>query len=364
MKHVVNLAIAFCLLAQATNSMGALPRWTMQVRVGGQLVEGMPLGVTDDRLWLLGRDGRLIDFNAAEARDYKQTATSFRPNSLLEMRSQLERDLGTQLEIVSTNHYVVAHPRTGRADWADRFETLYRSFVHFFRVRGLKVRDPEFPLVAVVLPSQRDFLRFAAADGQRVGPGVLGYYSPISNRILLYDIGGRNGSAADWGETAATIIHEATHQTAFNTGVHDRFAQPPRWLAEGLGMMYEARGVYDSTTYTTLKDRINAGRLTQFRSYQSGNRPPHAFAELVSADDTFFKNPDMAYAESWAFSFFLMETQPRRYGEYLQKTSLRPGGEPYTRARRMADFVAIFGQSIPMLEADFLRFIATLPSSR
>jgi len=32
---------------------------------------------------------------------------------------------------------------------------------------------------------------------------------------------------------AAVLIHEATHQTAFNTGVHSRYTPPPRWLAEG-----------------------------------------------------------------------------------------------------------------------------------
>ena len=39
-----------------------------------------------------------------------------------------------------------------------------------------------------------------------------------------------------------TIIHEATHQTAYNVGVHARFADQPRWLVEGLAMMFEAEG--------------------------------------------------------------------------------------------------------------------------
>ncbi|MFN9752880.1 MAG: DUF1570 domain-containing protein [Planctomycetota bacterium] len=29
------------------------------------------------------------------------------------------------------------------------------------------------------------------------------------------------------------MVHEATHQIAFNTGIHSRFAPMPRWFTEG-----------------------------------------------------------------------------------------------------------------------------------
>ena len=65
-----------------------------------------------------------------------------------------------------------------------------------------------------------------------------------------------------------------------------------------------------------------------------------------------------AYAEAWALSFYLTETQPRQYGQYLKRTGSRPPFRQYTAAERTADFTALFGDNWRMLEAQFLRFMA------
>ena len=59
-----------------------------------------------------------------------------------------------------------------------------------------------------------------------VPAGVVGVYGLISSRIILYDMQGKKDSRS-WQENASAIIHEATHQTAFNTGVHSRYTPPP-----------------------------------------------------------------------------------------------------------------------------------------
>ena len=86
--------------------------------------------------------------------------------------------------------------------------------------------------MAVVYPRQADFWQQAAREGMKQTPGVLGYYSPITNRILMFDAAAPGGGGFDWTTNAETIIHEAAHQSAFNTGVHVRFNDPPRWLVE------------------------------------------------------------------------------------------------------------------------------------
>jgi hypothetical protein len=68
-----------------------------------------------------------------------------------------------------------------------------------------------------------------------------------------------------------------------------------------------------------------------------------------------------AYAESWAFSFFLVETEPQKYLECLKRTASRPPFQEYTAGERTADFTAIFGSDWRMLEARFLRFMAEVP---
>ena len=46
--------------------------------------------------------------------------------------------------------------------------------------------------------------------------------------------------------------------------------------------------------------------------------------------------------------------------EALAKTAKLPNFQDYPMARRLADFTSIFGEDFRMLEAHFLRFMATL----
>ncbi len=333
------------------------PRFMMRAKVQGQRLEGRPLTVDDGNVQFLSRDGQLHTFRASAAKDYEQIGPNFKSYSASELRALLEAEFGPKFDVTGTGHYLVVHPAGERDQWAQRFEELYRSFQHYFNVRGVRLENPEFPLVAVVLPTQEDFIRQAAREGANVGTSVLGYYSPLTNRIMLYDITRGRPNSKDWRYNAETIIHEATHQTAFNTGVHSRFGGSPKWVVEGLGTLFEAPGVSDSRRSAQQADRINRGRLEQFQKYASGRRKPGSAAELIASDRMFQADVDAAYAESWALTFFLVETEPRKYAQYLQKTAKREPFTEYTRAERLADFTSVFGGDLKMLEARFLRFM-------
>jgi hypothetical protein len=174
--------------------------------------------------------------------------------------------------------------------------------------------------------------------------------------VFLFDITA-NKSGVDWSENAETIIHEATHQTSYNVGVHRRFAIQPRWLVEGLATMFEAPGVWSARYDHTQADRVNRGRLDGFREYMAKRRQAGSFATLLASDDAFRVNPDGAYAEAWALSFYLCETQPRQYAEYLARTAERAPFADYPAQERMADFQSAFGSDMKMFEAKFLRYM-------
>lgn len=336
--------------------------WTVGLDLNGRRLEGMPVAYTQQEVLLLGRDGYLWDFSPDQAKNFGKVSDGFRPLSQGELRAQLLREFGRGFEVSGTGHYLVVHPAGQRDRWAQRFEDLYRSFVHYFSVRGFRPQQPLFPLVAVVFPSQADFQRYALkTDNVRVASGVLGYYSPTTNRVLLFDSTGGQSGAADeqWFNNADTIIHEATHQTAFNTGIHTRFAPQPRWLAEGLATMFEAPGVWNSTIHRNLEDRINRGRLESFRRYLE-RRPADALPLMISGDRAFQRDPQGAYADAWALNFFLSETRPRKYCDYLAKVAARPPQQAYTGSQRLADFTDTFGTNLPMLDAHLLRMIGEL----
>ncbi len=332
------------------------PDWMVQLKLNGQTIEGRPLAWNDKVVYLLGRDGRLYQFPPSEAKDFHRTSDQFRPYSPSEIRASLLRELGPDHEVTGTEHYLVAHPRGQRNQWAQRFEDLYRSFVHYFSVRGFKLQKLPFPLIGIVCRNQQEFQRLSAQQGLPVGNGVLGWYSRDSNRIYLYDVGAGAATKRDWQENAATLIHEATHQMAFNTGIHNRYAPPPVWVAEGIATLFEAPGVYDSYYHTAQNDRINQGRLRQFRQLMPHHRP-ELIRDLVASDRLFAVSPAIAYAEAWALTFFLVETDPRRYAQYLARTAAHAPFQEVTPSERLADFTSVFGDDWQMLEARFLRFM-------
>jgi hypothetical protein len=271
----------------------------------------------------------------------------------------LLRSLDNGYEVTGTSHYLVAHPGGERDRWAQRFEDLYRSFVHYISVRGFRPAEPSQPLLAVVCKDRADFQRYAAGQQTIVPANVLGVYELISNRIVLYDFQAADNSV-NWQENASTIIHEATHQTAFNTGVHSRYAPPPLWVAEGLATMFEARGVYDSRHFTGRGDRVNRRRLRAFAALVRPKHRPTTLEAMIASDRLFRTEPAAAYAEAWALSFYLSETRPREYARYLALTAENPPFTKCTAEQRTADFESVFGSDWRMLDARFLRFMATV----
>lgn len=334
--------------------------WMLKLTLRGQSIEGMTVNWSEESVHLLGRDGRLWEFTPGEASNYRKTSNRFQSYSTSELRALLLRELGQGFEVSGTSHYLVAHPQGERDQWAQRFEDLYRSFVHYFLVRGVKLSEPSVPLLGIVCRDQAEFRRYLAKDGLPAVNGVLGYYSLQSNRIVLFDVGAGAATAADWRQNAEVIIHEATHQTAFNTGIHSRYTSSPVWVVEGLATMFEAPGVYDSRRFTQRSDRINRGRFEEFRRVVVPRHRPELLTDLIATDQFFRASPSAAYAESWALTFYLVETQPRKYADYLARSTRRPPFQSYTAVERTADFTGVFGADWRMLEAQFLRFMAGL----
>jgi len=361
MVIVAVLLATLVVLAWVAPVEGSSPvKWMLELTVGGRKVEGVPLAWNTQLVHLLGRDGRLWEFDPHSATDYRRTSSRFQSFSPSELRAALLRELGKGFEVRGTGHYMVAHPRGQRDRWPQWFEDLYRSFVRYFSVRGFQLTEPPFPLIGIVCKDRGDFYRYATSQGVPAAGGTLGYYELESNRIILYDVTGHEADSADWEQNAATIIHEATHQTAFNTGIHSRYTPPPVWVVEGLATMFEAPGVYNSRFNTRRSDRINRRQFEQFRKFAAPKHRPEMTAGLIASDRLFRAVPAAAYAEAWALTFYLMETQPHKYADYLARTARRPPFKPYTARQRTADFTAVFGDDWRMLEARLLRFMAGL----
>jgi hypothetical protein len=329
-------------------------RYQQDELIGTAVLAG-PQGVR-----LLGRDGQIWDLDPDLVTDYTQIETRFQPASQAEVRGQLLREFGRGFEVSGTGHYLVVHPAGQRQQWAQRFEQLYRSFHQYFTSRGIPTSQAKFPLVAVVMPDFASYREAAAKEGVRASPGLVGFYSPQSNRVMMYDMTSINPSLEFSDESMATLIHEATHQTAFNAGIHTRMAPQPKWLVEGLATMFEAPGVWNSRENPRLADRVVTQRLKEFEQYVKAGRTPNSLAQFISTDEAYHRRPGSAYGEGWALCFYLVETRPREFARYLQQVASRSPEDPYPAQDRLAHFQAAFGENPNMLESHFLRYIGQL----
>jgi hypothetical protein len=326
----------------------------LEVKVGTERLEGRIAAHNDDVCWMLTRDGRLASFRSDDVTDFHEIATRFRPYSSLDIRDQLQTEFGRGFEVKTTPHYVVVAGRGTGDRYAQLFERIYRQFHTYFTARGFRMAEPEFPMIAVVLPNQQAFIDYCVAEGARPQPGLVGYYLPSSNRVALYDRAAAGQSTAD--DVDDTVIHEGTHQVAFNTGVHSRIGPSPLWLVEGLATLFEADGIRHRDAVSEIGDRVNPERLGGFREYRQRRRPANSLESFVREDGTFKKSPLDAYSQAWALTFYLVETRPAEFARYLKSVSARSPLEKYDGAARVKDFREAFGRDLDIIETGMLRF--------
>src|SRR5262249_29631683 len=172
--------------AAGTLRAGSLP--LIEVEVDQEKLQGRVDAHGDNFFWLMGQDGRLHGVMNDKVKKYRQVAPQFSVWSASVLRDQLRREFGKSYDVVGTRHYTVCAigEKKARA-YAETLEELYRSFYMYFSVRGFKMNEPEFPLVAVVFPDYGTFARYAQADTVSVSQNLRGYYLNTSNRIALYE---------------------------------------------------------------------------------------------------------------------------------------------------------------------------------
>lgn len=343
--------IAAALIA---STVAGAENWTMQIRVDGQAYEGRLVGRDSERLMFQERDGALKTFDLDRVSDWKKTSSSFAAKTYRELKGDLQAEFGRGFVVTGASQYVVVHPPGGEV-WAERLDDIYRSFFRFFELRGLRLSSPEFPLIAVVFPDKPAFDVYAREQGFKLSPQVYGFYAPATNRVYLFDRPTPGATRGSWELGRQIVYHEASHQLAYNAGLHSRTGQMPQWLVEGLGTYFETKSVWSrepSTTQTRLHPEQAAAYL-EFAAKQKGAY----LRDFVENDGLFQKDPLDAYALSWALTYYLTEQSGPAYLRYMQKIAALPPGTEYGARQRLADFEANFGGNWQLLEANVARLV-------
>jgi hypothetical protein len=134
----------------------------------------------------------------------------------------------------------------------------------------------------------------------------------------------------------------------------------PRWVSEGLAMLFEEDSRRDDSGTRDPSERVHRARYVWYMNYRQARRPKYALEDFLRSDGSFEQAGLDAYSEAWALSFYLIETRRADYSRYLQLVARRDPLVPYSAEERLADFRECFGQDMAHFEGQYLLFIDRL----
>ena len=332
----------------------------------------------DGSMLLLAPDGRLLSIQGEDIKSSVAVTEAMVPASSEEIFEAIKAQLPQGFQVHKTKHYLLVYNTSDAyVQWVGHlFERLYRGFNNYWRTRGIDLEEPRFPLVAVVFSDKASYLAYGERDIGSSASAMIGYYNMNTNRMAMYDLTGVDVAISDRSRissqavvnqilsrpqaerTVATIVHEAVHQLAFNTGLQTRLADNPLWLCEGMAMFFEAPDLRSAQGW-----KIGNVNYHNFRLFAQriSNRPTDSLTTLITDDSLFqdAKTAAQAYPESWALTYFLMNTHAKEFSDYVAELSLlEPLGETDPR-KRLDVFKKHFGE-LDALDKAFLLYMRRL----
>jgi hypothetical protein len=90
---------------------------------------------------------------------------------------------------------------------------------------------------------------------------------------------------------------------------------------------------------------------------------PISLEEMLTDEDIFRSDQENvldAYAQAWAFNYFLLNRYPKEYVNYLKFMSKKPLLIYDDSETRLRDFKTYLGEDLDQLQREFVRYIENL----
>ena len=343
-----------------------------QTLTGKVIVEGQDKGLLfradDGKIWFLQPD-------EIQARTLDDEPFKALEGDALE--AFLAKSLPDGFKVHRSEHYFVCYDTSeAYARWiSGLYERLYDGYFEFWKKKDLELEEPDGPMIVMVFKDRENYQRYMNAElGQTAE--MVAFYNLKSNRVALYDLtrtqefggGGQSRfreinrvlASERAGPMVATVVHEATHQLIFNTGLQTRFAESPLWLNEGLAIYFETPDLSSKRGWRGI-GKLNRLRLIQFRQALQ-RRTAIPLARMIGEDAPFRDSATAAdaYAQAWAFNYFLLRRKPKPFAQYLRHMSQKKPLQADTPEARVNEFRKFFGDELDKLEAEFVRYVRKL----
>jgi hypothetical protein len=338
--------------------------------VRGELIANRP----DYGQLVLDADGVLTPINPDELTSLTTIEGTLTPSTHQDLGQRMLAKMPAGSKFLTSEHFVICYNTTDTyARWnLNLYEKLFKGFVRFWKSKKVDVTPPRFPLVAMVFENKADYVAYASNDF--VGSEhTFGYYHQGTNRLASYDLTGIEGllpngakvnqetllvnilSRPEAERSVATIVHEACHQIAFNTGLQTRLGNNPLWLSEGIALYFESPDLTNQAGWGGIGKK-NQHNFRNLMSYLPV-RPENSLEQLITQDKRFrdTETASYAYAESWGLAHLLIQTRPKEFVSYLNTLKSSEPGTQVDSRKRLEDFQSAFGEDFKKIDRDLIR---------
>ncbi len=316
------------------------------------------------------RNGKLHQISAKTIKSRDDAETLFSPMTSSELAIDLLSQVPREFEITETEHYVLCS--NSAPEYVEFCGKLLESvFDQYFRFMGelkLAVNAPVRKLPIVIFANPSDFQAFAKKQHPEISfEDTPGYFSVSDNQTLLLDLTGdrsiRSATSirkrlAEKPLQVATLVHEAVHQLAFNSGLQVRMADNPLWISEGLAMYFES-GVSRSSLLLSRTGLVNPRHHPAFMKLVQDQKISGGLTSLIESDATFQSVEEMpaAYAKAWALTHYLFREEMIGMQKYLQTIAVRKPMVGLTAEQRTQEFQDAFGKLPDEMEREIVSYM-------
>ena len=325
---------------------------------------------------ILDADGELTVIAPNALKRMEELSTPLIPTPAKELAAKVLTLMPKGSRFIATEHFVVCYNTSEvYARWnSELYERLYKGFYRFWKEKGVELTPPRFPLVALVFESKADYIEYASKEFTGA-QNTIGYYHQSTNRLASCDLTGIQGmlppkaqilrtelinqivSRPEAERTIATIVHEACHQIAFNSGLQVRLGDNPLWLSEGLATFFETPDLASQNGWGGV-GKLNKHNYTNLANYLP--KRSNDSLELLLLDDNRLRNGETmtsSYAEAWGITFYLLKSKPKDFAKYLNSIREKPPGSRSSPKERIELFRECFGEDLRKIDRDFIRLM-------
>ncbi len=316
-------------------------------------------------------NGRLHSLTIGPKDVVTQLQSPFEPLTADQTAAYLLNATGAGFQIYRTDNFVICSDASELyTKYCGRLlQKVVAEYKDFFADSDLPVMEVPDRLQVVIFRNPAIFQAFARQQHPDTDfSDVPGYYSVRDNQMLISAVSGdqqfrTNGQMLRElrknTRQIETIVHEAVHQLAFNTGLQVRYADNPLWVSEGLAVYFEHATGRGADLWTE-PGGVNRVHLPGFNAASVGERLRIPLRELVSTDAAFQSADSLAaaYAESWALAYFLIRTDRAAFDRYLANLPNRRPLQNVSADDRVAEVEAAVGVTLAEVEAKLLKYMS------